>query len=280
VLQRAVGLSSAELLAIAELEREVVKADGGRLKLEWGTLRSRNGKQVEDLLWWEGDRLLGLLGMYNFGPATEMAGMVAPAARRRGIATALLDAGLDLCRDQKRHQALLVVPRSSSGGRELALRRQGTLDHSEHALVLSADPSGGASDPRVSLRRALPADAAVVSRLIEAGFGHAPSGLDETLGSEAEPTLLIELSGEPVGTVRVSRTADEAGVYGFVIDPTHQGQGIGRDVLRRVCQELRADGARRVGLEVAVGNDRALGLYTSLGFTPVTTEDYYALPVL
>jgi ribosomal protein S18 acetylase RimI-like enzyme len=27
-----------------------------------------------------------------------------------------------------------------------------------------------------------------------------------------------------------------------------------------------------------VENDTALGLYTSLGFTRVTTEDYYALP--
>jgi ribosomal protein S18 acetylase RimI-like enzyme len=34
---------------------------------------------------------------------------------------------------------------------------------------------------------------------------------------------------------------------------------------------------RRVGLEVAVENERALGLYTSIGFRPVTTEDYYAL---
>jgi ribosomal protein S18 acetylase RimI-like enzyme len=33
-----------------------------------------------------------------------------------------------------------------------------------------------------------------------------------------------------------------------------------------------------VHLEVATDNDRALHLYTSLGFTPATIEDYYALP--
>jgi ribosomal protein S18 acetylase RimI-like enzyme len=31
-------------------------------------------------------------------------------------------------------------------------------------------------------------------------------------------------------------------------------------------------------LEVDVDNDRALTLYTSVGFTPITTEDYFALP--
>jgi ribosomal protein S18 acetylase RimI-like enzyme len=49
-------------------------------------------------------------------------------------------------------------------------------------------------------------------------------------------------------------------------------------VLRRVCRNFREGGATQVGLEVAVENDRALGLYTSLGFRPVITEDYYALP--
>jgi len=34
----------------------------------------------------------------------------------------------------------------------------------------------------------------------------------------------------------------------------------------------------KVELEVEVANDHALGLYTSIGFEQVTTEDYYELP--
>jgi ribosomal protein S18 acetylase RimI-like enzyme len=45
-----------------------------------------------------------------------------------------------------------------------------------------------------------------------------------------------------------------------------------------VCRRLRADGARRIGLEVEVDNEHALGLYTSLGFERVSTEDYFRLP--
>jgi ribosomal protein S18 acetylase RimI-like enzyme len=47
-----------------------------------------------------------------------------------------------------------------------------------------------------------------------------------------------------------------------------------------LCRTARADGATAIDLEVATDNDRALNLYTSLGFRPVTTEDYYALPGL
>lgn len=279
MLERAAGLTPRALQAIADLERLVVETDGGRLKLEWGTLRARSGDRVEDLLWWDGEQLLGFLGLYSFGSSLELAGMVAPAARRRGIASTLLDSALPLCRERGHQQALLVVPRPSGGGKALALRRWAVLDHSEHALVLLDEPSGGAGDPRISLRTAVPADAAVVARLLEAGFGHPTPGLAEQLASGQDRTLLVERVGSAVGTLRLSRHGDGAGVYGFVVDPVWQGRGIGRDVLRRVCRQLRAEGAQRVGLEVAVDNDRALGLYTSVGFTEVTTEDYYALPV-
>jgi hypothetical protein len=66
VLELTAGLSPRALQAIAELGRQVTEADGGRLKLEWGALRQRRGDRVEDLLWWEGDRLLGFLGIYGF----------------------------------------------------------------------------------------------------------------------------------------------------------------------------------------------------------------------
>jgi ribosomal protein S18 acetylase RimI-like enzyme len=151
------------------------------------------------------------------------------------------------------------------------------LEHSEHALRLDASPSEGAEDPRTTLRRASADDVPVLSALLTAAFGHEPGHLLQSLDSGR--TLVVEHDGEPVGTVRLTRDDGVGGVYGFAIDPRFQGRGIGRDVLRRSCREFFADGATAVRLEVAVDNPRALGLYTSIGFTPVTTEDYYDLPL-
>lgn len=277
MLHLACRLSDPELAAVADLERRVVTADGGRLKLEWGSLRSRTGDEVQDLLWCDGGQVLGFLGLYTFGPALELTGMVAPEARRRGIGGALLDAGLRVAAGRGLAGGLLVVPRSSSAGRALALSRDGQLEHSEHALVLRATPAEGPQDPAVELRQAVAADGAAVSRLLTSGFGRpAPVDLLDR-PSAGERTLVVEYAGTPVGTVRLSRDGQNAGVYGFVVDPAWQGRGIGRDVLRRVCQQLRDEGARQVGLEVEVDNERALGLYTSVGFVPVMTEDYFAL---
>jgi GNAT superfamily N-acetyltransferase len=108
------GLFPRDLRALAELEMRVSTSDGGRLKLEWAVLRARARQDVEDLLWWDGDRLLGFLGLYGFGPPTvEIAGMVDPSARRRRIATALLGAALPICRERGYQRALLVIPRGS-----------------------------------------------------------------------------------------------------------------------------------------------------------------------
>jgi ribosomal protein S18 acetylase RimI-like enzyme len=279
VIELAAGLPSRALEAIAELERRVVQADGGRLKLEWGALRCRSGDRVDDLMWWEGDRLLGFLGIYGFDSSPELAGMVSPDARRRGIGAALLEAALPLCRERSDRRPLLIVPRPSVAGKRLALRRGGVLDHSEHALVLSGDPTTGSRGPAITLRPAAVAELPLVSRLLELGFGEpAPAGLAERLDSPRERTAIVELGGSAVGTLRIRRDGSDAGIYGFVIDPSCQGRGIGRAALRQACEQLRADGAHRIGLEVDVENDRALMLYTSVGFTPTITEDYFALP--
>jgi ribosomal protein S18 acetylase RimI-like enzyme len=277
VLEQAAGLTSRALQAIAELERQVVEADGGRLKLEWDSLRARRGDRVEDLLWWESERLLGFVGIYTFGESPELAGMVAPDVRRRGIGSALLDAAVALCRERCDRPPLLVVPRQSSDGRRLAQRRGGTLDHSEHHLVLSGQPTSGLQEPEISLRPATGPDVPLVVSLLEQGFRW--SGPAD-LGNRLERTMLVEQHGAVVGTLFVEHDDDEeAGIFGFVIEPSLQGRGIGRAALRQACEQLRARGARRISLDVDLANDRALGLYTSIGFTPVTTEDYFALPL-
>jgi ribosomal protein S18 acetylase RimI-like enzyme len=270
-------LSAADLAAIADLDRRVVAADGGRLKLEWGALRSRAGERPSDFLAVEDGRLLGFAGIYAFGGDAEIAGMVDPAARRRGLGAGLLGAVRAACRERGLASALLIVPRPSVAGATLAVSRGGALEHSEHALVLTGEPGAGRVDPAVTVRIAEAADAPGITRLLEAGFGHAPGDVARQMTGHGAWTELVLLDGESIGTLRLSEDGGSGFVHGFAIDPRHQGRGIGRDVLRRACVELRARGASQVALEVAVENERALGLYTSVGFRPVLTEDYYRL---
>lgn len=271
-------LSAADLRAVADLERRVVAHDGGRLKIEWEGLRNRSGDRTNDLLWVEDGRVVGFAALdVHGGPAVEVAGMVDPAARGRGTGSALLAAAVQVCRERGAEQALLIVPRDSGAGHHLARRAGARLEHSEHALRLDTAPPAGGEDPRTTLRPAGPDDVPALTALLTAAFGHGPGDLLSSLDSAR--TLVVEHDGAPVGTVRLTLDGGVGGVYGFAVDPRSQGRGIGRDVLGRVCREFFADGASAVRLEVAVDNPRALGLYTSLGFTGVSTEDYYDLPL-
>ena len=268
-------LSRADLDAVAALEQRVLATDGGHLKLDWGTLRSRSGDRPQDVLAHQEGRLVGFLGTYVFGSGpVELSGMVDPAVRRRGASARLLEVALGLFDGP----ALLVVPRTSAGGRALALGRGGTVHHSEHSLELSGRPAPGPVEPALLVRPAAEPDVPVVAALLAAGFGGPAGPLAPQVRRSLDRTLVATLDGTPVGSVRVEREGAAGGVYGLVVDPRVQGRGVGRDLLRRVCHLLLDGGATSVSLQVSVDNDRALGLYTSLGFTEVSTEDYYALP--
>jgi len=255
-------LTDRELAAIRALEAEVVAHDGGRLKLELGALEKG---EVDTALHWDGDRLVGFAGRYPFGPPDEVAGMVAPSHRRRGIATGLL-------REVLAGSALLITPTGTPAGRAFAESLGATRRHSEHFLVLGETPQTP-EQPAVSTRVAVEEDNEVVRDLLRRAFDWEPPA--DVLHRFGDTTRVIELDGTPVGTVRVSDKGDWAGVYGFAVDPAHQGKGIGRDVLARVCREVRARGVPRVTLEVETENAAALGLYTSLGFELVAGEDYW-----
>ena len=278
MIERSRGLSDQALEAIAGLERQVLAADGGRLKLEWSVLRSRPTDQVRDLLFWEQGRLVGFLGIYGSGRRhLELTGMVDPGARRRGIGRALITAALPICRARGITRVLMVVPRNHAGGRELARSLGMTYEHSEHALRLSDAPAGQSSEDGVALRQATVADLPALSRLYDDGF-HDGGHVDQSrLATDRSRTLMIMRADEPVGTIALTRDTDRGAIYGFVISSRWRGQGIGRHVLRRASQELFAAGARYIDLEVEVDNDRAMGLYTSVGFEPLATDDYYEL---
>lgn len=281
------GLSAAQLEAVAALEAAC--AGDGRLKLEWPTLRSRPADEVRDVLWLDGGSVLGFLGLYRFGfGPLEITGMVHPQERRRGIGRSLLAAALELPLAQGAPQILLVVDRRSAAGVAFAGAAGGRLEHSEHFMTLAErrlPPAGTGGAGGVTLRPAGAGDGAFVARLMWEGFGVA---MTEGGAGEGEPApapaedlqwmRILEVDGEPVGTIRAQREDGAGYVAGFVVDGPLRGKGLGRAGLRLAVDELLAGGAWPVSLEVATDNDHALGLYLDSGFEVVSTMDYFELP--
>jgi len=89
-------------------------------------------------------------------------------------------------------------------------------------------------------------------------------------------TLAIDCAREAVVGFSLVRTvADESELLLIAVLPDEQGRGIGGLLLEHFMDQGRAEGVRRVHLEVRDGNS-AIGMYRAAGFSPVgRRRNYY-----
>jgi GNAT superfamily N-acetyltransferase len=87
--------------------------------------------------------------------------------------------------------------------------------------------------------------------------------------------------GEPVGFVMLSwdvtpQPPDIIGpwfLWKLIVDERHQGRGIGRAIVERVVELIRAEGATELFTSHHVGEGGPDGFYGRLGFVPTGTFD-------
>ncbi|MDL2219770.1 ribosomal protein S18-alanine N-acetyltransferase [Ruminococcaceae bacterium OttesenSCG-928-O06] len=85
--------------------------------------------------------------------------------------------------------------------------------------------------------------------------------------ADARYHCLVALKGQtPVGLACFVAAQDTADVAQLVVAPAARRRGVGRLLLGRGLAVLRAQGIKRVLLEVRQGNAAAIALYGSLGF--------------
>jgi ribosomal protein S18 acetylase RimI-like enzyme len=88
--------------------------------------------------------------------------------------------------------------------------------------------------------------------------------------------LLTVLDGDrPVGQLWIGphpRRANTAYIYDITLDEPERGKGFGRDAMRAAEELAKVDGLTAIGLNVFGFNERAQGLYTSLGYKVASTQ--------
>ncbi|MEZ5829498.1 MAG: N-acetyltransferase [Hyphomicrobiales bacterium] len=132
----------------------------------------------------------------------------------------------------------------------------------------------------VSVSPATPADAGLMAALHAVCFDRP---WDETAMAQfiAGPgTLcLVGFAGEaepsPAGLLVARRAAEEAELLTLGVVPSSRRLGVGRALLQRAIDQLRASGVGNLFLEVADGNKAALELYRALGAVPVGRRPSY-----
>ncbi|MDN3450359.1 GNAT family N-acetyltransferase [Planococcus sp. APC 3906] len=269
-------LTTEQFTDIEQLQKEVEAHDGLEMKLNWDMLRNRSTEGL-DMLHYEKEELIAFLGMYPFGSTIEVTGMVKPSERRKGHFTRLFEEAMGAVRRAGFKKILLNAPASSSAAKEFLLRQGARYAFSEHQMQWQPQPLENTTDDFI-LREAAREDLELRVRLDVEVFN---VSLENAVATESRinrdehtEMLMIDVSDNTIGKIRVKRENGQAWIYGFSILPEHQGKGFGRKVLRRIVKQ-QSERGHSVHLEVETKNANALRLYESVGFEIVHAQDYY-----
>ncbi|MFI5199942.1 MAG: GNAT family N-acetyltransferase [Candidatus Limnocylindrales bacterium] len=110
------------------------------------------------------------------------------------------------------------------------------------------------------------------------GVGDSDQSVDGWL-EDRETSFAIELEGTVVGSIQFSEELDpdyrHAGIDLFLTTAMH-GQGLGRDAVRTLARYLFGErGHRRITIDPAASNERAIRAYRAVGFKDVgVMRDY------
>ncbi|MFZ7203417.1 ribosomal protein S18-alanine N-acetyltransferase [Avibacterium avium] len=87
--------------------------------------------------------------------------------------------------------------------------------------------------------------------------------------------LKLEKDQRIIGFAICQKVLDEATLFNLAIDPTYQGQGLGKQLLHSLIDELRGQGILTLWLEVRQSNEIAQKLYLQCGFNEVDIRKNY-----
>ena len=125
----------------------------------------------------------------------------------------------------------------------------------------------------VRIQSAADAYNVIVADLFRAQFGDDTAELGRRLFMLEAPTAAAVGSGTAIGTAAAwfggARRDPEVGrVHWVAIHPAHQGRGLAKPLLSRVCLALRDLGHERAFLTTSTARVPAIALYLRFGFVP------------
>ncbi|TXK73405.1 GNAT family N-acetyltransferase [Paenibacillus sp. N3.4] len=239
-------------------------------------------------MFYEDDRLVGFLAIYCFlSTEVEISGMVHPDSRRQGLFSQLSKAAIEECRRREIPKLIFINERGSHSGKAFLSSLGAQYGFSEYVMDLQEPVklAPSSSDERVTIRPAQVTDTELLVTLNQSGFNmpeeDAREYVSQTMTGDKEWTWIAELGNRKVPIGKIGAMMEEGGrglIYGFCVSPVVRGKGYGRQILRLTIEALQQDhDVTFIHLEVAVENEKALGLYESCGFKTKNANDYYEL---
>lgn len=103
--------------------------------------------------------------------------------------------------------------------------------------------------------------------------------LEELRGvPETRYYTVIEQAGTIIGYAGLMVVGEHADIQTLSVAPSHQGKGLGQQLLKDLEREATSRGANAIFLEVRVDNAAAIALYLKNGYQELGRRDNYYAP--
>ena len=245
-------------------------------------LLSQNRLFPCNLLYYQEEKLVGFLSTFFFyEDACEIAIMVAPAWRRQGIATYMLNDILPRIDSQQIKKLIFSVPAELNNHR---LPLQGFCYQSSEYQMLRQLP-----DPLLITNKELLVRPAVLADIptlcvIDATCFTTPQPnmarrLEQLLHDSSYTLFVAEKEGEIIGKAHISWQQDSARLTDIAILPLFQRFGCGSALIAHCINYCLTTNHANIHLDVEVNNQDALRLYLRLGFIVDNAYDFWSIPI-
>jgi len=274
------SLDTRTLQQAQALAAEVLHTDGVALKLDWEFAADQSPGQATSFCCHAGDKLAGYALLEGSGKSLEVTAAVAPAFRRQGVFTSLLDAAATEARRCRATELLGVGYRNSASGTAAMAALGLPSVFSEYRMEASADAMPMLPTGQMTLETVTAADAAALAQMITATFGREKFSAETLAARLGQPNVrywFAVLDGRRIGQIGTVETGAEVYVRGVGILPGFRRQGHGRGLLMALMARLLNEGQTKFALDVETENPAALQIYETCGFQAKVIYDYYTV---
>ena len=230
------GLSDDKLQSIRELEKACCQYEKLNMKLNWDMLEKRSYEEVNDILYYDDNRLIGFLGLYDIKQKSkeiEITGMVHPDYRRRGVFKELFNTAKQECINRKVERILLITERSSDAGRSFVKFTGSQYSFSEYRMKFDEAMIPDFSNIGIMLRKAEFRDYPELIHLDTLCFDLPEEKIENSHSSDAyDSTYIAEMDGKVIGKIGALMEGKDGYIFGFCIKPEYRRRGYGRAVLK------------------------------------------------
>ncbi|WP_226086534.1 GNAT family N-acetyltransferase [Mesobacillus sp. S13] len=166
------NIDAGDYETINKLEELCIQHDQTALKLELDyklgvSIDSSKGVQdINEFMYYDGDVLIGYMGISSFGGPWEVNGMVDPAYRRQGVFRKLFELVMAEWKRRGSGSMLLLSDRNSESGQKFIATVGAQYKHSEYEMFLKKENPAATSDKLagIAFRKATNADAKEIAR--------------------------------------------------------------------------------------------------------------------